>query len=88
MAAEHLLENGDKITLSPYWEKPDESNPNLMRIRETNVLWVAEVPKDMPKDSYVQFSVKDNRVFTNSFFGYRCEIDIDTGKIISKEFVG
>ncbi len=71
---------------------PDEYIPkfgqfnNLIAIDiDGNKLWEAELPTTETGDCYFKIS-SQNPIKAISFKSYNCEIDADTGKIISKAF--
>ena len=50
-----------------------------------NQIWVAEQPTTTSSDVYVEIGEKDPLIVGN-FAGYRCTIDIDSGKILEAKF--
>ena len=47
--------------------------------------WKAELPTNMGMDAYVQI-VSEAPLTVDSYCSYRCEIDVTTGKVTTKEF--
>lgn len=92
-----LVERGEKIfvlfdpdeyLLDPNYKKLRRQGfpaiRNLIAIdRVGNKLWEAEFPE---KADYYYKIVSSKPLKANSFSSYRCEIDINTGQIVKKEF--
>ncbi|WP_462158259.1 hypothetical protein [Pseudoalteromonas sp. GB56] len=54
-----------------------------------SVTWVAENPTTQSSDAYVNFSDFDlvnNFVVANNFAGFKCYIELATGKLLKSEF--
>lgn len=60
---------------------------NLVAIDvEGNTLWTAELPTSYTGDCYYKIT-SQIPLKALSFQSFECDIDLDTGKIVSKEFV-
>lgn len=71
---------------------PDEYIPKVGQFNNLialdingNKLWEAELPTTETGDCYFKI-LSNSPIKAKSFKSYNCEIDVDTGKIISKEF--
>jgi hypothetical protein len=49
-------------------------------------VWVADLPDATGNDAYVAVKFEGGRLVAHSWSCYRVEIDIETGKILSKIF--
>lgn len=59
---------------------------NLWRYSyHTGAIWKAELPATVG-DAYVDFKLRDDQLSASSWLGFRVEIDIATGKILSSRF--
>lgn len=75
------------IVLLKYREKKYGSFENLLLLKsDGRVAWRAQLPSPSSTDSYLDFEVKENRLFANSWSCYRVEIDLKTGRILQSEF--
>ncbi|MCL8312680.1 hypothetical protein FH593_13455 [Leptospira interrogans] len=83
------FENNGKIVilLDPdAYLSTTENDKNLIAYdTKANPLWEAEFPQIYKGDYYYKIASK-NPLIVYSFSSYHCEIDINTGKIISSEF--
>ena len=52
--------------------------------QDGEVRWEAETSGS--QDAYVSFSVRDGTIQANSWSCYRVDIDVDSGKIVSRVF--
>jgi len=60
---------------------------NLIAIDNSgHILWKAELPDPLTGDMYVDISLQNNRLIAYSWSGYRVEIDLTSGQIISRKF--
>lgn len=60
---------------------------NLLCIEGDGTLcWTAELPRN--HDTFVEFELRAEGLFAWSFSGHRVKLDLGTGKIIEREFVG
>lgn len=60
---------------------------NLLRCSSAGeVVWVAE-PLPSVGDSYVAIEISDGRFLVNTWQGFRLEMDLQTGRILSSQFV-
>lgn len=77
------LEKCDKfIILEDYYEFKGKSN--IYCLNNNNVIWYAEkVSKD---DVYTNLFIEDSVIYANSWNGFTVKIDVNNGKILSKEF--
>ncbi len=58
---------------------------NLLRVREDGMLvWRAESPPSF--EGYVSAAFVNGSLFANSWSGYRLQLDVSSGKIVSREF--
>jgi hypothetical protein len=65
---------------------PDRQFHNLMALdSKGDIAWVAELPTGKPADTYCRI-VSRQPLRADSFCSYECEIDLDTGKIVSRRF--
>lgn len=59
---------------------------NLWRYSyEDGVVWMAQLPSSAG-DAYIDFELDDNRLFANSWTGFRAEIDLGSGEILNVRF--
>lgn len=60
---------------------------NLWRYsHEEGTIWVAKLPSSAG-DAYIDFEITDNnRLFANSWAGFRVEIDLVTGEVLQARF--
>jgi len=74
-----------------------DPNANLSAVRFNNLIaynlvnpadisWQAELPTSSGPDCFTEVDVTDNMISAFSFSCFRCEIDICSGKIITKSF--
>ena len=57
--------------------------------QDGSVIWLAENPTTQSCDAYVNFSGFDlvnNFVIANNFAGFKCYIELTTGKLLKSEF--
>lgn len=83
-----VLFDPDEYLLDPNYKKMRRQGAPAIRNfialnRSGSQLWEAEFPENV--DYYYKI-VSDKPLIANSFSSYRCEIDINTGKIIKREF--
>ena len=63
---------------------PADSNLSLAD-PSGNCIWEAQ--QLHPLDKWVHVAMEKGRLFATSFGGWRCELDVDDGRIISTKFV-
>lgn len=74
-----LLDPDDNLT-------PDRQFHNLMALdAKGDIAWMAELPTGKAADTYCRI-VSRQPLRADSFCSYECEIDLDTGKIVSRRF--
>lgn len=82
----NITETGTVVLLK-YSEKKYGSFENLLLLtQDGTVLWRAELPTSSSTDAYVDFELRNSRLFANSWSCYRVEIDMRTGRILNREF--
>ncbi len=81
----------DAVVLLRYSEKSARAFANLLRVGPDGAIqWRALPPDDErdAEDAWVSFSfVMPDGLVANSWSGYFCRIDVETGAITSSEFV-
>lgn len=61
--------------------------PNIICLNNKGEkIWTVELPTTSTGDSYYQMEFEDGKLIADSWRSYSCEIDVNTGKIISKVF--
>jgi outer membrane protein assembly factor BamB len=90
----HLVEsacaalNGNVLVFLRFGEKKRGAFNNLILLRpDGTVIWRAELPNSSSGDAYVEFQFSNGKLFANSWSGYRVEIDVSSGKLLTREFV-
>ncbi len=76
------------IVLMEFFEKKSAKRfHNLVAYDfDNNLIWEAELPTDSDADCYTDAEVEDDTLSAFSFSGYRCMIDVETGRILSSSF--
>ena len=88
---EHILDArrvGDRVLiLADYRSVPKDRQAHNLRAMDLNhkILWTAEHPTTGTNDAYVRI-LSEEPLRVSSFAGYSCEIDIETGKLLSALF--
>lgn len=83
-----VLKDGRILILENYYKYENGQNSNLYCLNQNlEIVWF--LPTGINEDGvdvYVGFSTKGNQIFTNTWNGFRVEIDVETGIIINKQF--
>ena len=82
-----VTSGGNVIVLLRFSGKKHGSFENLLMIGPRGeVLWRAELPEPSSGDAYVEFKLNADRLFANSWSGNRVEINLENGKVLSRQF--
>ncbi len=82
-----LPNSDDAIVLLDYMAGP-KNFANLFRITpDGRVVWRAAPPESSTSDAYVEVRWRGDTFLANSWSGYLVQIDLETGKPSSSEFV-
>lgn len=69
------------------WSGKGPQSSNLWRYSvEHGTVWKAELP-DSGKDIYTNFQLEETGLVAHSWAGYKVVIDLNTGQILSRQFV-
>jgi hypothetical protein len=82
-----IRSSDDGLALYHYYrpDHPYGAFQNLVRVRpDGSIVWRAELPES--DDKYVNADLREGRLFSYSYGGYHVEINVDNGRIISKQF--
>lgn len=77
----------DGLALYHYYrpDHPYGGFQNLVRVRpDGSIVWRAELPGN--DDKYVNAKLIEGRLSAHSYGGYDVDIDVDTGRIIDRQF--
>jgi len=84
-----IVKNNIVLLILDYTQYPDDKvacNLEGYNLRGER-LWVAENPTDTPNEAYVEFladeNVTGNTIEVADLAGFRCDVDINTGTLIS-----
>lgn len=64
----------------------DAKTSNLKLISKDKTIWVAELYENSLTHPFVSFDLVKDRLWANTWTCYRCEISLQTGKMISATF--
>jgi hypothetical protein len=84
-----ILLNGKILVIEGYYSFKYENHSNLYCLnRNLEIDWYLPFPDDGPNefDYYVAFSSQDDKIFANSWGGFRVKIDTQNGTIIETIF--
>lgn len=77
-----LPSSDDCVVLLKY----SAGSQNLVRCRpDGSIAWQAELPGS--EDAYTRVEWANQGLIANSWYGYRVQLDAETGRILSTEFV-
>lgn len=82
-----IRSSDDGLALYHYYrlDHPYGAFQNLVRVRpDGSIVWRAELPEG--DDKYVSANLREGRLFSYSYGGYEVEINVDNGRIITKQF--
>lgn len=82
-----IRSSDDGLALYHYYRPDHPYGPfqNMVRVRpDGSIKWRAELPES--DDKYVSAKLLEGRLTAYSYNGYYVEINVDNGRIISKQF--
>jgi hypothetical protein len=83
-----VLNDGRILVLENYYKYENGQKSNLYCLNQKiEIEWF--LPTGFNEDGvdvYVGFSTNGNQIFSNSWNGFRVEIEVESGKIINKKF--
>ena len=83
-----VLKDGRILVLENYYKYENGQKSNLYCLNyKIEIEWF--LPTGINEDGvdvYVGFSTNGNQIFANTWSGFRVEIDVESGKIINKQF--
>ena len=84
-----VLKDGRLLIMENYYKYQFEDKSNLYCLnRELEIEWFLPIPATYDsKDVYAGFTSHGDRIFANTYTGFRLEINISDGGIINTEFV-
>jgi len=83
-----VLPNGKVLIIENYYKYQNGKNSNLYCInQDIEIEWFAQANSDEDGlDLYVGFTKNGSNIYANTWNCFRVEIDVLSGKIISREF--
>lgn len=84
-----VLKDGRLLIMEDYYQYQFEDKSNLYCLnRELEIEWFVPIPKTYDsKDVYAGFTSNGDKIFANTYTGFRVEINISDGSIQNAEFV-
>jgi outer membrane protein assembly factor BamB len=83
-----VLKSGKLLVIENYFEYKNGTNSNLYCLNDNfKIEWFAEIGENQAElDKYVGLSIVGEKIFANTWNGFRIELDIKNGKILDRIF--